>query len=184
MAEEKEADPVAFFVGVLAADAELLPVVRERLRGEFGEIGFESAVLPFDLTDYYRKETGDHIVRQFFGFADLLPPIELASRKVRTNELEKELASELKLPFSRPVNLDPGYLTLYQVVLASAKKFYHRIYLGQGIHAEVTLVYRGGKFVALEWTFPDYASGKYDAFFHQMRRKLANPGNAENKNVG
>ena len=46
------------------------------------------------------------------------------------------------------------------------------MYLGQGIFAEVTLTYVRGKWVAHPYTFPDYASGAYDAFLSEARRRL------------
>lgn len=72
---------------------------------------------------------------------------------------------------ARPINLDPGYLTPAKLVLASAKDFAHRVYLGGGIYAEVTLQYRGG-WQKLDWTFPDYASGRYSAFMTDARNTL------------
>jgi hypothetical protein len=70
---------------------------------------------------------------------------------------------------TRPVNIDPGYITAAKLVLASTKDHAHRIYLGQGIFAEITLMYRHGRWEAHEWTFPDYRRGDYHAFFTQAR---------------
>ena len=70
------------------------------------------------------------------------------------------------------MNLDVGYVTEAKLVLASMKDFAHRVYLGAGVHAEVTLLYRGGGWMSLEWTFPDYASGRYDTFLTGARRLL------------
>jgi hypothetical protein len=72
----------------------------------------------------------------------------------------------------RPINLDVGYITPAKLVLASMKNFSHRIYLRDGVYGEVTLLYRGRRWEALEWTFPDFASGRYDAFLSEARRRL------------
>jgi hypothetical protein len=57
-------------------------------------------------------------------------------------------------------------------VLATGKNFTHRIYLGRGIYADLTLVYRGGGFQALPWTYPDYADARLQAFLLRARNKL------------
>ena len=69
----------------------------------------------------------------------------------------------------RRVNLDPGYVSLSKMVLATTKDYSHRIYLGQGIYAEVTLHYRHGAFHPWEWTYPDYASQRYLDIFGHIR---------------
>jgi len=56
-------------------------------------------------------------------------------------------------------------------VLATTKDNAHRIYLGQGIYAEVTLIYRGRRFCPLPWTYPDYASGDYDPILRVIRER-------------
>ncbi|MCE5327004.1 MAG: DUF4416 family protein [Planctomycetaceae bacterium] len=73
---------------------------------------------------------------------------------------------------ARPINLDVGYVALSKLVLASMKPFSHRIYLRDGVYGEVTLLYRSARWEALEWTFPDFASGRYDAFLNEARRLL------------
>jgi len=53
--------------------------------------------------------------------------------------------------------------------LATTKNRDHRIYIGQGIFAEVTLHFRGKSFRAWEWTYPDYATPEYIAIFNEIR---------------
>ena len=74
---------------------------------------------------------------------------------------------------ARPINLDPGYIESSKLVLASMKNFSHRICLADGVYAEITLMYRNGKWRHLEWTFPDFASGRYDRFLSEVRDRLA-----------
>ena len=52
------------------------------------------------------------------------------------------------------------------------KNFSHRIYLGRGVYGEVTLMFRKGRWEALPWTFPDYASCRYDSFLTEVRGRL------------
>jgi len=160
--------PVKLFVGVLTAAPALVAAVEEALARLYGPIDLRGGPFPFADTDYYTAEMGTPIERCFLGFRDLVPADALAEIKVSTNRLEGELAATQDR-VHRPVNLDPGYLELGKIVLASTKNFYHRILLGGGIYGEVTLAYRGGAWEPFPWTFPDFRSRRYDAFFTGLR---------------
>jgi hypothetical protein len=56
-----------------------------------------------------------------------------------------------------------------QVVLATAKNYSHRSYIGKGYYAEVTLIYSGGDFRPLDWTYPDYRGETALTFFRELR---------------
>ena len=75
-----------------------------------------------------------------------------------------------------PLNLDPGYVTLAKLVLASTKDHAHRIYLADCIYAEVTLSYRGGAWQPFEWTYPDYRRADFHVFFTRCRELLRHAG--------
>ena len=164
-------NPVKLFIGILVSDPGLIPSIRERLTALFGTIDHESPVIPFDFTDYYSPEMGDIIDRLFVSFERLIDADELAEIKRRTNTLEEEFSNEQTVPrpVKRPVNLDPGYIEHAKVILASTKNFYHRIYLGRGIFAEVTMHFRNNTFQFFPWTYPDYQSKEYQEFFLRIR---------------
>ncbi len=172
MAMAKLPEPARFFAAILCASGDFLAPLKRALAAEWGEIDVESGPLPFPYTTYYAAETGPEIIRAFFGFAADFDPGELAARKLRANALEQELAACLTSPWPRPANIDPGYLTPDKVVLASCKDFAHRLYLGAGVYAEITLFWRAKRFQSHAWTFPDYRSGAYDAFFFALRQRL------------
>ena len=67
------------------------------------------------------------------------------------------------------MNSDPGYVNGARLVLASTKDHAHRIYISDGIFAEVTMRYRFKRWVPFDYTFPDFASGRYDAFLLKAR---------------
>ncbi len=138
----------------------------------FGTIVRAGPVLNFDFTRYYEKTMGSPLFRRFYLFAPGFPTDELASVKIRTNEMEREFASRTASPVPRPVNIDPGYLTLSKLVLASTKDHAHRIHIRDGIFAEVTLTFKQGSFRAWPWTYPDYASEGYIEFFNNARKQL------------
>jgi hypothetical protein len=89
-----------------------------------------------------------------------------------TNRWEEEYAAASDHAESRPLNLDPGYLTLGKLILASTKDFAHRIYLARGIYAEVTLQYKHRRWQHHEYTFPDYRRADYQQFFSECRDTL------------
>lgn len=141
------------------------PKFERQLSATFGAIDFSSAPFPFAATNYYFNEMGAPLTRSFFSFERLISPEELATVKLRTNELERELAAHDK----RTVNLDPGYLDADKFVLASTKYHGYKIYLRDGIWADLTLHYEKGCFHAMPWSFPDFKSGAYEKVFIQIR---------------
>jgi hypothetical protein len=56
-------------------------------------------------------------------------------------------------------------------VLASGKNFSHRVYIGSGIYADLTLIYQKGSFQKLPWTYPDYGDDRMLNFLEQVRNK-------------
>ncbi|MGD1074660.1 MAG: DUF4416 family protein [Thermodesulfovibrionales bacterium] len=153
------------FVGILCRKKEYFSTAREALQKQFGDILMESPVLPWDYTDYYRDELGWPITRTFLFFRDAINTGDLADVKLTTREIEYQLSEQGK----RNVNLDPGYLTLAKVVLASTKNYAHRICIGKGIYAEVTLIHRKGHYRPHLFTYTDYASDAVREIFEQAR---------------
>ncbi len=169
MGQISKPKPVNLITGVLTNSPELLAQMSKTLENFFGVIDIRSEVISFTFTDYYTEEMGKGILRQFFGFEKLIMPDELATIKVQANLLEESIAASQKYPVERPVNIDPGYINESRLILASTKDFSHRIYLRDGIYAEVTLNYRGGRYESFPWTFPDYKSSDYQNFLLRVR---------------
>jgi hypothetical protein len=163
---------VKLIIGILAANKDALSRAVEALEIEFGVIDLKSDVWPFTQTDYYKDETGENILRQFVTIDKLIDPGQLADIKHRTNELEKYLAGELGLDLSRPVNLDPGIIEPSKLVLVTTKNFSHRIYIGNKMYAEVTLIYYKGRWKHFDYTYPDYRQKSYHDFFSKARGRL------------
>jgi hypothetical protein len=172
MWELKEAKPVKLIIGILAADEECLRRAVEALTGEFGKADFESEVWAFEQTDYYKSQIGEHILRQFVSIEKLIDPGKLAKIKHRTNKLEQKLAGKAGLELPRPINLDPGIIEPSKLVLATTKNYSHRIYIGQKMYAEVTLIYDKGHWRPFEYTYPDYREHRYFDFFAKVRNRL------------
>jgi hypothetical protein len=167
------AQPVKLFVGLLAQKTEWLDLAIDLCAGAFGPVESRGEVIPFTATDYYDAEMGSGLLRQFVTFEGLYDPERLPGIKHTTNALEEEIARRLDtagVP-RRPVNTDPGYVSMSHVVLATTKNYSHRLYLGQGIYGEVTLYFHKGTFTAWPWTYPDYRSEPYIRFFNGVRSR-------------
>jgi hypothetical protein len=145
--------------------------VAETLEREFGRIILESEPFVFTETDYYKAEMGESLTRIFVGFDRFIDKERIADIKRSTIEIEHKRFSGRG---RRNVNIDPGYLTSAKVVLPTTKNFQHRIYLQDGIFAEVTLRYRRNSFEAWEWTYPDYLRPASIRFFNMLREIYRN----------
>ena len=165
MARPSFPEPVQLFHAILVPSAELFAEARERLILRFGPMDLESDAFPFDVTDYYEKEMGPGLLRWLVSYDRLISPEEIAAVKLESNRIEEELATGGR----RRVNLDPGYMDVYKVVLASAKFQGPKIYLGAGIYADPTLYYDKG-WKAFSWGFPDFRDGRYNNVLTQIRR--------------
>jgi hypothetical protein len=165
MGEITRPKKVNLIAGLLAGDDTALSRAADALRKAFGPTDFESGPIDFNHTSYYSREMGPALKRRFLGFEKPVSPEGICAVKASTNRIEKRLSSGL----NRTVNIDPGYLDLSRLVLFTTKDYSHRIYLGRGIFAEVTLIYRDNTFNALPWTYPDYRTAGYIDIFNRIR---------------
>ncbi|MFO7889691.1 MAG: DUF4416 family protein [bacterium] len=169
MAEIRQVKPVQPICAVTFSKQVDLESVISALKAIMGKVDERSETYSFNYTDYYTKEMGIGLRKFFLSFLKLQMPDFLADMKNKTNAVEKTFAVKGK----RRINLDPGYLTSAKVVIASAKDFAHRIYLGKGIYGDLQLQYRHGHFWPEKWTFPDYTSQPVIEFFEKIRNQIA-----------
>lgn len=169
MGRIKLSPPVKLIIGFIFKEENTYQRAKLILERRFGKIDFESDTFAFIHTDYYRDEFGQELKKRFISFSKLIPPERLAQIKLTTNKIEKKLSLEDK----RLINIDPGYLDLAKLVLASTKDFRHRIYLSHGIYAEITLFYQDKTFQHWDWTFPDYRTKEYVEIFNRLREIYA-----------
>jgi hypothetical protein len=171
MGEARPPKPVKLIVGMLAQNADWFPAAEQKMAAHFGPVDLASELWPFDFTDYYAAAMGAPLLRRFISFERLIQPDALAPIKLATNAMEAELARELAPPVPRPVNLDPGLLDASKLILATTKDYVHRIYLRDGIYAEVTLTYHKHAWLPTPWTYRDYRTDAYHAFFTLARTR-------------
>ena len=175
MGEIRKKQLVLPFVAAFGSEQRAVDHGLEMLSGVFGEPIFVSQFFRFDeFTDYYEPSMGRVLYKQLWAFRNLWNPENLADLKIATNGFEDEYARRQQGAGSveRPLNLDPGYIDLGKLVLASTKDHSHRIYLRDGIFAEVTLIYTQKTWQKLPWTYPDYQSPDYHEFLNKSRNHL------------
>ncbi len=172
MAEIKKVEHAKYFCGALVSSSEFLPLIEEDLTAGYGDIDIIQGPFPWDFTGYYKKQMGSGLEKIFYSFSELRSRADLAGVKIFTNELEKKYADSAS-DVPRPVNLDPGYITPSSMILASAKDYAHRIYLDNGIYAQVDYFFTAKNEIEfLPWTYPDYKTDEYKNFFLRMRQRL------------
>ena len=176
MGEIHEPLPVMLIVAVVSRHSGALEWAREIAIQHHGPVALVSDAFEFTETDYYAATMGVGLKKQFLAFERRIDPGELAEIKRQTNAWEAEYVAVGKHAEPRPLNLDPGYITPAKLVLASTKDHAHRIYLCEGIYAEVTLAYRHRRWQPLEWTYPDYRRDDFQRFFTECREWLLNCG--------
>ncbi len=159
--------PAKLVIGLFMREKALLEPLAAELNAAFGAVDLVSAWMPFDYTHYYEAEMGTPLFRRLLAFKELIEQQDLPRIKLATNALERRYVRDGR----RRVNIDPGYLLYERFVLASGKNFSHRIYIGSGIYADLTLIYQKGDFQKLPWTYPDYADRPIVSFLRQVRGK-------------
>ncbi len=171
MGEIKFPEKSKLFIGIIATDKNILREVKKLLQDKWGEIDKESEIFLFDTTNYYEKEMGKDLIKKFYSFKKLINREDIVEIKIQTNYIEDFLKEKYKKN-GRIVNLDPGYVTLSNVTLATTKDYRHRIYLAKGIYLENTLWYnsKSKSYEDWEWTYPDYRKKEYKNFFNEIRK--------------
>lgn len=162
-------EPVKLVCAVMGQGESMLARGRDLLAERYGPVELAGPVFDFSLSSYYEEEMGTGLIKQFLGFGPLVDPDDLAGIKRTGNDLESGVVRSDGAP-GRGLNIDPGYVSGAQLVLATTKNYSHRIYIGQGIFAEVTLLYTRGAFTPLPWTYRDYRTEEAIAFFTRVRR--------------
>jgi Domain of unknown function (DUF4416) len=167
MSQPRPPKPAKLVIGFFSKEKRLGIKVVKALVDEYGAVDMASSWLPFNFTTYYSKEMGSPLFRRLVVFKQLIHQVSLADIKLFTNDLENEHSINGK----RLINIDPGYLLLERFVLATGKNYSHRIHIGKGIYADLTLMYIQGRFEPLPWTYPDYASENIMKFLRLVRKK-------------
>ncbi len=170
MSHPREPDHVKLISSLFSPEKELIDTVIKQLEEICGPVDWLSPELFFDRTRYYAGEMGWPLHRRFIAFENPVPPNQLIALKLKTNGIEQQYL----IDGNRRINIDPGYISPERLILATGKNFIHRVYLAQGIYADLTLIFQKGGFKPLEWTYPDYADPEIIGYFNEVRERYMN----------
>jgi hypothetical protein len=168
MSIPNQGDDVKLISSLFSSDQGQIDTAINELETLFGPTDWISPWLFFDRTRYYEKELGWPLHRRFISFRDLIRPEDIVAKKLATNMLEKKYLRE---DGRRGINIDPGYIALERLVLATGKNYTHRIYLSHGIYADLTLIFHGKSFKPIEWTYRDYGDPSAIEYFNEIRAR-------------
>jgi len=163
----KQPSKAKFFIGIIYKDNSVYKKTLNELKKQFGEIETESFEYDFDeFTKYYENEMGKNLKKKFIVFKTLIPRQKITEIKLLTNSIEDKYSKNNK----RLINLDPGYLTEFNLILPSAKERPHKIYLKKGIFADPIYIFRKSSCITFQHTFPDFRTEKIQNFFLKIRK--------------
>ena len=167
MGKIKKFIPLKLFCGIIFSNPDDLDNVKTKLEKKFKEIDYISPIIDFNQTAYYEPEMGKNLKKAFFSFAKLIKPEDFYKAKIFSNRLEEQYLINGK----RLVNIDPGAVSAYSVMLLTSKNFFHRVPLRKGIYAELTLIWQNRAFQDLDWTYPDYKTKSYKDILTEIRNQ-------------
>ncbi|MBI5575850.1 MAG: DUF4416 family protein [Deltaproteobacteria bacterium] len=160
--------PARLVVSVIYREEERFRKALAAISDRFGQVAETSGIFPFDRTEYYAKEMGVPLYRRFVVMERLVPRDSLAWAKLAAEEMEAAFSDGGK----RTVNVDPGLLTEENYSLATGKNYSHRVYLRDGVFADLTLIYERGGYRPLPWSYPDLASESIRSYLGEVRGRL------------
>jgi len=169
MSQLVEPSVVRLFMGLIYKPDSSITNLLKMLEEKLGAINFVSEESPFNHSSYYENEMGEGLLRNLITFEKLIRRTEIVEIKTFTNKLEKVFSYR----GNRTINIDPGYIAQENLILATGKGYSHRPYLGNGVYADLTLVYINDEYRTLEWTYPDYGSEEMRVLFKDLRNQYA-----------
>ncbi|MFC1821511.1 DUF4416 family protein [Thermodesulfobacteriota bacterium] len=167
MSLPSQAEDVKLIASLFSPGKALIDQIIDDLEQLYGSTDWVSPELYFDRTRYYAREMGWPLHRRFVAFKRVIRPEAIADIKLATNKLESNHLQGGK----RLVNIDPGYISLERLVLATGKNYTHRIYLNKGIYADLTLIFHKESFRPLDWTYRDYRDPIIIDYFNGLRER-------------
>ena len=172
MASIRSVEPVVRFCAVITRHPPARQWAVRQIAAAWGDVQVESGEIPFEAGGYYTPTMGSGLTKTLIAVDGFVDPAGLADWKHQTNQWEQSYADQSAHTEPRPLNLDPGYVTQAKLVLATTKDRDHRIYLRDGMFAEVTLTYVGKSWQHHRWSYPSYRTEEVAAFADQCRQRL------------
>ncbi len=157
---------VKLIAAIIYADENDLKNAISSAELKFSAIDYISPPFPFNITEYYKKEMGENLQRRIISFAKTIDASQIAEIKKTSIALENKLCDG---QHKRTVNIDTGYIDYDKMVLASTKRGPHKLYISDGIWADMTMHYEKGHFFPTPWSFADFKDGRYEKVLLRIR---------------
>ncbi len=175
MARIQTPAPGRVVVSIIYSSLDALADALTLLEKQFGRVQCETMELEY-AHGAYTEEMGEGLERRFYSFERQVDRDRLPEAKALCYKIERQFGDLVDDFTFRTVNIDPGIMTAENLVMASHREYNHRVYLRDGVFAELTLVYARGRFVRLPWTPPDFCEGEAIEFFLRVRESFETVG--------
>lgn len=172
MARIQKPPPAKLIVSIIYSSMDALAECISNLEKKFGRVMSETLEIKCEQEAKYREEMGENLVRRFYAFEADIPRDALPQIKSICHKLEPDFSDTIDDYHFRTVNIDPGILTPSALVMASHKEAGHKIYLKDGVFAEVSMIYAHGGFYRLPWTNSDFCDDEAIQFFEEVRNSF------------
>ena len=154
-------------IAFMYRDLEIYNLALKDAIENFNSIKIISEEYLFSHSAYYKEEMGKNLKKRFLVFKNLIERDYISEVKKITDKIEKKY---LYSNGNRKINIDPAILTLENFILTTNKNFTHRIYLKDGVFADLTLIYNKKLgYTELPWTYADYSSEETKLFLNSVR---------------
>lgn len=154
--------------GIMVSSEYLFLNLEKDLSNLFGNPVFLGPWFNFSHSDYYKAEMGRNLKKRLIAFKSPVYQDDLVKIKHQSWELEHKYLKDNR----RSVNIDPGILTSDKFILSTGKNYSHRVYLGSGVFADLTLIFKKDGVQTFDWTYFDYKDNKTIDFLMQVRKYL------------
>jgi hypothetical protein len=172
MARPQKPNPGRLIVSVVHSSRDALADALRQLERRFGRVQCETIDIPHVGGKEYTEEMGDSLARRFFSFERMVQRDSLIEIKTACHKIESQLGDQVHDYTFRTVNIDPGIMTPDNVVMACHREYNHRVYISDGVFAEIVLIWSRGQFCRLPWTNPDFCHDEAIEFFLRVRNSF------------
>lgn len=172
MSRVQTPEPGRLIISIIYSSMDGLADALKVVERKFSRVQCETTEIPCSSADRYLEEMGHRLSRRFFSFERPVLRDSLPEIKQFCHKTEPRFADRHGDYSFRTVNIDPGLLTAANLIVASHREYNHRIYLRDGVWAEIALIYSRNRFTRLPWTSPDYCHSDAIEFFERVRQSL------------
>lgn len=155
----------SFFCLLAFQSEDTLFEVKSATEKRFSEILYESNSLPKYTPDSFEKE---------IAFPSRFTKVLSYKQRIHREELvqKKKEAVEIQIQLQKKdpsLLILPGYVTSHNIILAKSKDDFHRIYLYQGVYAEIVYQFIEGKLMPTKESLPFFRERDVLYFFSTLR---------------